>query len=487
VIDSKKTGRGNTTENPASAKLHSGSVDRVNRPSRSTSETRPRAVRKPPDFKSAGSVSAQRNAQVRKRQTELRHLQARFGDDSEAEMLRVNPTRTTQRPAPDAVARVAVRSSATTAQARPQQSRSQTQTQPASENLTLQASQSRPAMRNENQAGGHQNIADLRKRPSSQTGQDPRRGTADRNERPRNGQPPRPGQAPRLGVANRNGSSQKKPNVTAAEKRKSAEYRKKRQKHFLERVKRSKAFRLLFLLVTMTALLLFVFTVIYNFFFRITEIEVVGITKYTEDQIILSSGTGLDSNLYSFSSETVSENIMASCPFVKSVAITRTPPNKITFEIVEENPVFYVNVFDEYYLMSASMRVLGKTGVNSADTAGLIQLKLPFVNFAVAGLEIKFAEAKNEKYVQETVTDVVASPLAERINTIDLRDRYNLTMVSDNKYKLIFGTVGKVSLRLKLAEKVFQDKMFNSENKALIDLTQLNETSVIIDNQIILD
>ena len=275
--------------------------------------------------------------------------------------------------------------------------------------------------------------------------------------------------------------------MTAAEKRKSAEYRKKRQKHFLERVKRSKAFRLLFLLVTMTALLLFVFTVIYNFFFRITEIEVVGITKYTEDQIILSSGTGLDSNLYSFSSETVSENIMASCPFVKSVAITRTPPNKITFEIVEENPVFYVNVFDEYYLMSASMRVLGKTGVNSADTAGLIQLKLPFVNFAVAGLEIKFAEAKNEKYVQETVTDVVASPLAERINTIDLRDRYNLTMVSDNKYKLIFGTVGKVSLRLKLAEKVFQDKMFNSENKALIDLTQLNETSVIIDNQIILD
>jgi Cell division septal protein len=246
-------------------------------------------------------------------------------------------------------------------------------------------------------------------------------------------------------------------------------------------------FRAAFLLVTMGTLMVLLFSVIYTVFFRITEIEVEGITRYTKERIISASGTGIDGNLYSFNSDTARENIMASCPFVKDVTVTRTPPNKVTFEIVEDLPVFYVNVFNEHYLLSASMRVLGKTSVGSADMSQLIQLKLPLINFAVAGIEIKFAESKNEKYIQETVTDVVGSPLAERLDSVDLRDRYNLTMVSDKKYKLLFGTVNEVALRLKLAEKVFQDKMFNSENKALIDLTQLNETSVIIDNQIVLE
>lgn len=254
---------------------------------------------------------------------------------------------------------------------------------------------------------------------------------------------------------------------------------------YMANLRKSKLVRIIFLTCMMLLLIFILSAIIYELFFKITEIEVTGLTKYSEKEIISISGAEEGKNLYSFNIKEAIENITMYYPFVKSVTVTRSLPNKVSFSIVEENAVFYADIFGEIYLFSGTMRVLGKGSKYTTD--GLIELKLPLVNYAVAGNNVSFLEPKNEKYIKSTTSDTIASPMADRVNIVDLRNKYNMTMVIDRKYRLIFGTTEEVLLKLKLAEKVFQDSMFTTGNKAIVDLTKLNETSVIIDNTISLD
>ena len=242
--------------------------------------------------------------------------------------------------------------------------------------------------------------------------------------------------------------------------------------------------RFLFAGALILALLLAVTAGIYGLFFKVTEIEAVGLTRYAEEDILAASGVEMGDRLFSFRSKAVKERIVGRYPFIRSVEVTRVLPNRVELTVTEDGAVFYANVFGEYYLLSGDLRVLGKTGEAPLE---LVQLKLPLIHQAVAGAPLKFMTEKNERYVREAISDMLASPMAERIDSIDLRDKYNLTMVADGRYKLVIGAVNEVRLRLRLAEKVLEDTMFQTGNKAVVDLSRLEETSVIIDNQLVLD
>ena len=46
------------------------------------------------------------------------------------------------------------------------------------------------------------------------------------------------------------------------------------------------------------------------------------------------------------------------------------------------------------------------------------------------------------------------------------------------------GEYDEIDTKLKIAEAVLGDDMFNSDNKARLDLSELSETKVIIDNKL---
>ena len=88
----------------------------------------------------------------------------------------------------------------------------------------------------------------------------------------------------------------------------------------------------------------------------------------------------------------------------------------------------------------------------------------------------------------QTVLEALAdSNLAGRISMIDLRSAHEIAMSCDGKYKLFLGNTDVIETKLRLAVAVLEDELFSGDNKASIDLTDLNATSVIIDNQLDLE
>lgn len=227
--------------------------------------------------------------------------------------------------------------------------------------------------------------------------------------------------------------------------------------------------------------------VTYQLLFVIRNLDATGSSQYTAEEILAACGVDMGDHLYSFSSRVVQERIMLQCPYVAAVDVQRTPPGSISFSIEEEMPMYYGEFYGEFWEISATLRMLDPISETDAQEQGLIKLKLPQIQEAVSGKKIVFANERSGAYMQTVLDALAKSDLAGRISVVDLRSAHNIAMVCDAKYKLLFGNTDVIETKLRLAVAVLEDELFHGDNKASVDLTDLNATSVIIDNQLDLD
>ncbi len=235
------------------------------------------------------------------------------------------------------------------------------------------------------------------------------------------------------------------------------------------------------------AVVIVLFVVVYRILFVITDVSAVGGVKYSSDELVLASGVREGDHLYSFSSKDIGRLMMLRCPEIDSVDVDRTPPGTIVFNITEEEPRFYADFYGEYRLLSPSMRVMRSVTEEEAKSLGCIKVKLPDIICATAGRVPEFANVRNDKYIYETAEFVLASSLCERVGSIDLCDKYNMTLTVDGKYKIKLGDRESMETKLRIAAAVLEDEMFQKDIKALIDVTDLSETSVVVDDGLKLD
>ncbi len=227
--------------------------------------------------------------------------------------------------------------------------------------------------------------------------------------------------------------------------------------------------------------------VTYQLLFVIHSLDTDGSSQYTSEEILAACGVDMGDHLYSFSSRVVQEKIMLQCPYVVGVDVQRTPPGSISFFIEEEAPVYYGEFYGEFWEISASLRMLDPISQSDAKEQGLIKLKLPRVREAVSGKKLIFSSERSDIYMQTVLEALADSNLAGRISMIDLRSAHEIAMSCDGKYKLFLGNTDVIETKLRLAVAVLEDELFSGDNKASIDLTDLNATSVIIDNQLDLE
>ncbi len=242
------------------------------------------------------------------------------------------------------------------------------------------------------------------------------------------------------------------------------------------------------LFIILAAAVLVVILVIYNTFFTVKEITVEGASFYTSEEIIKASGLKTGERLFSYIGSDAKDAIADKCRRIGSVSISCHIPDKLTIIVSEDKPTFYAYVLDECYTFSQELRLID-IKADAGDTSGMIKLGLPAIKSAKAGGEVEFFSELRGLDVKTTVDALTSSALYEsgRISSIDFTDYLSITMVCDAKYLMKFGACDDMDIKLKLASEVLKDAMFETGNKAIIDLSDTSETSVIIDNTLVFD
>ena len=101
-------------------------------------------------------------------------------------------------------------------------------------------------------------------------------------------------------------------------------------------------------------------------FFPITDITVVGESRYTAQELIEASDIHLEQNIFTVDHRRASDRLLQAYPYLEEVRVSRVIPNLIEIHVREAKAaVVVVNSKDSYTLLSARGRVLEqKQGVS---------------------------------------------------------------------------------------------------------------------------
>ncbi len=252
------------------------------------------------------------------------------------------------------------------------------------------------------------------------------------------------------------------------------------------RVNVKRRWRIYTFTVTAAFVLLLVGYVLYSYVFVVDSVTVTGSARYTPEEILAVANVAVGDKLFSshLNEEEISLEVVKYFPYIKSVKLYRTVPDKVTIEIIEEDPVFISEIYGQYALLSAELRVLELCDTEPAGD--YIILRLPEVKSAVAGQVLVFRD--DVLGVALKAAEAIASPaMREGTTVLNISDRFGIYVSYGGRFKLMIGDINDIDLKLTIAFEIMKDEAFATGNKGTIYLENINSPSAIIDNEINLD
>lgn len=226
-------------------------------------------------------------------------------------------------------------------------------------------------------------------------------------------------------------------------------------------------------LIALTAFVIVCFV----FFFKVKTIEVEGAKKYNAESIIIKSGIQVGENLYSFRDSEIEEKLMFTYPYIKEVKIKRSWPDKIIICVKEENAKYVTEAYGETLILSESLRVLENPEA-SFENFDLCYLILPDIERALVGSMPVFTQ--NTDYIMKVLNAMDKSGLANDISAVDLKNKFAVSFLIGNTYKVGLGDTGELSLKLNMTDKILKSGNIPTGQKAELNVSNPAECTAII-------
>jgi cell division protein FtsQ len=232
----------------------------------------------------------------------------------------------------------------------------------------------------------------------------------------------------------------------------------------------------------LTVLLCLIFIVIcMAVFLKIETIEIKGNERYDSADILASSGIEVGQNLYAINKKTAEAFIIRDHPYVNDVVIRRTLPSTLTFKLTEDEPVFYTEICDEFYILSQDLRVLERVYVLPEMTdKRLIPIVMSEIGSAIVGEYMTFEKSLAFDYISGFVKAVSEHDIADRITEIDVTKRYNIYVNYEDRFRIYLGDNTETNMKLTFAKLMIDT--FSEGQSGEIDAHDITVGSVILDN-----
>ena len=236
----------------------------------------------------------------------------------------------------------------------------------------------------------------------------------------------------------------------------------KQKKHRRERSRLGKLFQFLAIVAVIAAM-----TVGATVFFQVETIEVSGNQRYTQEEIVATTGIQIGDNLFRMNKFAIQDHVLEEMPYVESILIRRKLPSTITVAVEEWDavaqiqpnlswvapepeldkngePIPFPKATDQAWLISVGGKVLEEvadsprikvTGLTAMDTRAGVPVVVPEEEQArLEGLLNLLAELE----VQQMLADVSAVELRSTNLVMEYLGRYDvkLPLNGDTTYQL---------------------------------------------------
>ena len=207
----------------------------------------------------------------------------------------------------------------------------------------------------------------------------------------------------------------------------------------------------------------------------LTKVEVEGLTQYAEEEILVASGLGTSEKLLDIDRESAVQALTTRYPYIASARIRYAFPLGYRVIIEEEVPVYYTCIADDYFALSADLKVLERAfSPRRYLEQGLQQISLGGVKSVMLGQTLCY----DGDYLDRVLEDIGNSVLADRVTDVHIGDRYHLSVVCDEIYTLFLGDIHSIDAKIRLASLMMRESNVPDGYRAVLDVSDLKKTSI---------
>lgn len=214
-----------------------------------------------------------------------------------------------------------------------------------------------------------------------------------------------------------------------------------------------------FILKIAVWLLIFLFIIVAAFLFgknifSLKTIVVNGSEHYTYTQILSASELSQGQLIFFVSEKNLNEVLGDRFAYVRSVKVEKQYPSTVVITIEEEVPEFYFEMQGEYYLLSRDLKVLERFWDSDKlieSTPDAQYIEIPEVSRAVVCESLEFALESKSRHTDEALVLLAESRLYEGVTSIDFSNRFDMTLVFENRLEIHLGSFEDYEYKLDLA------------------------------------
>ncbi len=206
------------------------------------------------------------------------------------------------------------------------------------------------------------------------------------------------------------------------------------------------------LVVLMGVLLLFVSLNFVKKFVSARSFETVGDSTYEASELASASGIAIGDKIFRMDIQAAEEKLLHDCPYLETVEIKRSIFGKVKFVVECYEPIWYIEISGDCYVLDGELRVLEETTERERlYQSELIYLTLPHLKSAIVGDTLVFGNSDGE--IEETrniMETILKSDASEMICSADIDNRYDVhfefdkIVISENEEGKIYREIEDV-------------------------------------------
>ena len=190
---------------------------------------------------------------------------------------------------------------------------------------------------------------------------------------------------------------------------------------------------LMFVVVVVAAI--FVMSV----FFRVEEIQVVGNSHYTAEEIIRAVDIEQGDNLFFFDRFAAVGRAFSKLPYIETVSVERQLPNRVIITVEETTALAYLELGDEQWTLDHNCKVLGKAAEGEAETLLPVVGLRPGTLMIGETMETEDGGTETVEYLAEILDQIEGRGMTEMVTKIDFSKANSPEFDYGGKYTVVLG------------------------------------------------
>lgn len=175
------------------------------------------------------------------------------------------------------------------------------------------------------------------------------------------------------------------------------------------------------------------------FFFRLQHLNFVNLTGYAAEDVFHAAGIQKNNFIFSISSSDIENRLRTRFPYIQSVTVERKLPDTVNLVFEEDCALFYTQIYNEYFVISESMRVLGRYDSVDELDEGLRAVTLSTVSYAVVGHSLSFYDSSYLAFLKNFLAVLEDSDIYSHITAMDISNRFDLKITYDDRLQINLG------------------------------------------------